>query len=194
MPGHTGVSLLAFCLIGSACPARSGGPADSSWLLPPGGRAVRGTNAGDLEPHARGLALALVDPSFRHRFGSALVGHAGLPLRLDHFLPRSAEGVASMPVAAHRRSWGARPAGPVLMAVATPGLPLAFDLRGGRHRLDPTRPPETPVIVLGLARPVPTSALPAASPRLPPTPAGTEGASRSRQPAGTSITPKGESL
>jgi len=129
-----------------------------------------------LEPVARRLALALNDPAFRRRFHDRLAHspiregklhlqrtlHAdgGRELqavaRLNRETETSADAVFTgaqplevyLPVPAHRRQWG----GDGHLLVATQAhdheLIVAYDLSGGRHLLDPTRPPQTPVLAV----------------------------------------------
>jgi hypothetical protein len=53
-----------------------------------------------------------------------------------------------LPVAAHRAAWHADENILVATAVADHDTPIAFDLQGRRHVLDPDHPPETPVLAL----------------------------------------------
>jgi hypothetical protein len=193
MPGQTSYSLLAVALLAAGCPrARSHRAADTWWLA----SVAQSTDAAEtarLQRFARRLAIALADTGFRSRFDCALSLNRNAGVLLEPLLPAASGLIASIPVPAHRRAWLDRASRAVLVAVHASGLPVAFDLRGGRHRLDPTRPPQTPVILLGVVRPGSASALPAPPPRLPPAKAGVEGASRSRESPGTAFTQTGES-
>ena len=129
-----------------------------------------------LEPVARRLALALGDQAFRRRLHDQL-GQSPFrehKLQLQHHLTAGggqelqavarqngeSAGVTDsvlhaaqpleiyLPVPAHRRAWQ----GDSRLLVATQArdheLIVAYDLQGGRHYLDPTRPPETPVLAV----------------------------------------------
>jgi hypothetical protein len=52
------------------------------------------------------------------------------------------------PVAAHRAAWTGDANVLVATGITDRDVPVAFDIRGGRHLLDPVTPPETPVIAL----------------------------------------------
>lgn len=129
-----------------------------------------------LEGMTRRLALALGDPGFRARLYHRLQtspypeGKIQLQRTLEgegrgefHALARlnrEPESVTDsvlrgtralevyLPVPAHRRSWR----GDTRLLVATQArdgeLPVAYDLQGGRHLLDPSRPPQTPVLAV----------------------------------------------
>jgi hypothetical protein len=101
-----------------------------------------------LEPVARRVALALADTEVRVRFHRALAEHPGQTLPLAPLVAFPTVLVALIPLPEHARRWLAEPSQPILVAAGSDGLPIAFDLGGGRHRLDPTRPPRTPVILL----------------------------------------------
>jgi len=141
----------------------SPGPASAAHPAPP-------------EQLARGLALALADPTFRARVHAEL---AGSPYR-EHKLPfqrflaadggvalaamargagRAASDVARdadraiplemyLPVPAHRRAWTGGSDVLVATAIGDHDVPVAFDLRGNRRLLDPEHPPATPVIAV----------------------------------------------
>ena len=128
------------------------------------------------EQLARGLALALADPTFRARVHAEL---AGSPYR-EHKLPfqrflagdggialaamargtgRAASDVARdadraiplemyLPVPAHRRAWTGGSDVLVATAIGDHDVPVAFDLHGNRRLLDPEHPPATPVIAV----------------------------------------------
>jgi hypothetical protein len=129
-----------------------------------------------LEGITRRLALALNDPGFRARLKARLEqspfpeGKIQLQRTLEgegrsefHSLARlnrEPEGVTDsvlratralevyLPVPAHRRAWRGD-AGLLVATQARDGeLPVAFDLHGGRHLLDPARPPDTPVLAV----------------------------------------------
>lgn len=129
-----------------------------------------------LEGVARRLAHALEDPEFRTRLYRRLQaspypegkvqlqrtlraeGHAELramaalnrepEAALDATLGATQPLEVYLPVPAHRTQWR----GDDRLLVATQArdgeVPVAFDLRGGRHILDPSRPPLTPVLAV----------------------------------------------
>ncbi|HMV30688.1 MAG TPA: hypothetical protein PKA50_01100 [Gemmatimonadales bacterium] len=129
-----------------------------------------------LEGLARRLAVALGDPAFRSRFRArleaspypehklhlqrTLAGEGGAELRAvarlngepdrrtDSVLGAAQALEVYLPVPSHRQRWRGD-AGLLGAALARDGdLPAAFDLHGGRHLLDPTRPPQTPVLAV----------------------------------------------
>ncbi len=129
-----------------------------------------------LEGLARRLAIALGDPAFRARFRArleaspfpehklhlqrTLAGEGGAELRavarLNGEPDRQTDSVLGaaqalevyLPVPVHRERWQGE-AGLLVATAARDGdLPVAFDLTGGRHLLDPTRPPRTPVLAV----------------------------------------------
>src|SRR2546421_7734784 len=171
---------LALLVGGLACSDRTPGTGPA-----PGPAA--GANPGSLGPAspahpaapeqlARGLALALADPTFRARVHAEL---AGSPYR-EHKLPfqrflaadggvalaamargagRAASDVARdadraiplemyLPVPAHRRAWTGGSDLLVATAIADHDVPVAFDVHGNRRLLDPEHPPATPVIAV----------------------------------------------
>src|SRR5438128_11712051 len=127
---------------------------------------------------ARSLALALGDPAFRahvkaeldrspfrehklpfQRFlaagpggGEALatmarrtgVATADLAREADRAIPLE----MYLPVPEHRRRWTGDANVLVATAIADHDVPVAFDVQGNRHLLDPERPPTTPVIAV----------------------------------------------
>jgi hypothetical protein len=125
---------------------------------------------------ARRLALALADPAFRATIKSRLdaspfrehkihfqrflrgANRATLRdiARISHDAESNIDADAAtsvalelyMPVAAHRARWTGGP--DVLVATEREDgeTPVAFDLRGRRLLLSPSRPPDTPVLVL----------------------------------------------
>src|SRR5205807_4631142 len=134
--------------------------------------------AGSPETLARSLALALGDPAFRahvkaeldrspfrehklpfQRFlaagpggGEALatmarrtgVATADLAREADRAIPLE----MYLPVPEHRRRWTGDANVLVATAIADHDVPVAFDVQGNRHLLDPGRPPTTPVIAV----------------------------------------------
>src|SRR2546430_13484928 len=127
---------------------------------------------------ARSLALALGDPALRahvkaeldrspfrehklsfQRFlaagpggGEALatmarrtgVATVDLAREADRAIPLE----MSLPVPEHRRRWTGDANVLVATAIADHDVPVAFDVQGNRHLLDPERPPSTPVIAV----------------------------------------------
>jgi len=171
---------LALLVGGLACSDRTPGTGPAPGPAP-------GSNAGSPGPAspahpappeqlARGLALALADPTFRARVRTEL---AGSPYR-EHKLPfqrflagdggialaamargtgRAASDVARdadraiplemyLPVPAHRRAWTGGSDVLVATAIGDHDVPVAFDLHGNRRLLDPEHPPVTPVIAV----------------------------------------------
>src|SRR5207247_6887230 len=53
-----------------------------------------------------------------------------------------------LPVPEHRRRWTGDANVLVATAIADHDVPVAFDVQGNRHLLDPERPPSTPVIAV----------------------------------------------
>lgn len=129
-----------------------------------------------LEGAARRLAIALADPAFRARFRDRLARsphregklHLQRTLaadgaverqaiaRLTGELPQVTDSVyrsapaleVYLPVPEHRAAWRGDTRLLVATAAADGEIPVAFDLQGGRHLLDPTRPPRTPVLAV----------------------------------------------
>ena len=129
-----------------------------------------------LEGLARRLAIALGDPAFRARFRARLEAspfregklHLQRTLAADGRaellalarLNGESESVADsvqrvtqalevyLPVPAHRRAGRGESRLLVATAARDGDIPVAFDLQGGRHYLDPTRPPQTPVLAV----------------------------------------------
>jgi hypothetical protein len=131
---------------------------------------------GQLEGLARRVALALRNPTFRHEVKARLDaspfpegkihlqrflterGKAGLrqlarenqesEVTTDSVARTTPALEAYLPVPDHRRQWN----GDTRLLVATQGkdgqIPVAFDLDGGRHFLDPAHPPATPVLAV----------------------------------------------
>jgi hypothetical protein len=129
-----------------------------------------------LEGAARRLAVALADPVFRARFRDRLVRspypeqkihlqrtlqadgavEARAVARLNREPDQSTDSVyrsvqaleVYLPVPEHRAGWRGDTRLLVATAARDGDLPVAFDLQGGRHLLDPTRPPRTPVLAV----------------------------------------------
>ena len=129
-----------------------------------------------LEGVARRLAKALHDPGFRARVYArlknspypegkihlqrTLTGSDRGDLRAMARLNGEAEATEDsvvrtaqalevyLPVPAHRSQWKGEAKVLVATAARDGDLPVAYDLDGGRHFLDPTRPPLTPVIAV----------------------------------------------
>jgi len=129
-----------------------------------------------LEGMARRLALALADPVFRARLRGRLEaspfpehkihlqrtlladGRAELRelARLNREPEERTDSVVAstralevyLPVPAHRAAWQGDSRLLVATAARDGDLPVAYDLQGRRHLLDPTRPPQTPVLAV----------------------------------------------
>ncbi len=129
-----------------------------------------------LEGAARRLAVALADPAFRARFRDRLARspyregklHLQRTLeargaaerlavaRLSREAPQVTDSVyrsapaleVYFPVPEHRAAWQGDSRLLVATAARDGEIPVAFDLQGGRHLLDPTRPPMTPVLAV----------------------------------------------
>jgi len=127
--------------------ALAGLPSCWPWSTPPVEPRVS-AEAERLAPVARRLGLALGRPGFRVWFDSALRASPAGVVRIGRLASRGDPLFASIPVARHWNRWTDAPGTPVLVAVGREGVPLAFDQRGGRHVLDPGRPPETPVVLI----------------------------------------------
>ncbi len=171
---HTSrVAALALAVGALACSDRPPGTAPAA----EGGPDVIAT-ATKPELLARSLALALGDPAFRahvkgeldrspfrehklpfQRFlaagpggGEALatmarrtgVAMADLAREADRAIPLE----MYLPVPEHRRRWTGDANVLVATAIADHDVPVAFDVQGNRHLLDPERPPSTPVIAV----------------------------------------------
>ena len=167
---------LALLLSGLACSDRTPGtgPTAGTRARSPGTAAP--VSAAPPEQLARGLALALGDPAFRARvraqldrspyrehklpFQRFLAADGGLALAaLARGTGRAATDLAGeadraiplemyLPVPAHARAWTGGPNVLVATAIADHDVPVAFDVQGNRHLLDPERPPTTPVIAV----------------------------------------------
>lgn len=68
--------------------------------------------------------------------------------RLDEVARLTQDLEVYLPVPGHRRLWQGGSQLLVATAARDGDLPVAFDLKGGRHLLDPTRPPRTPVLAV----------------------------------------------
>jgi hypothetical protein len=90
--------------------------------------AERGSGSGALAAMARGTGLAAAD--------LARTAERAIPLEMY------------LPVPEHRRAWTGDANVLVATAIADHDPPVAFDVQGNRHVLDPERPPATPVIAV----------------------------------------------
>jgi hypothetical protein len=90
--------------------------------------AERGSGSGALAAMARGTGLAAAD--------LARTAERAIPREMYHPLPE------------HRRAWTGDANVLVATAIADHDPPVAFDVQGNRHVLDPERPPATPVIAV----------------------------------------------
>ncbi len=129
-----------------------------------------------LEGAARRLALALANPDFRDRFAARLKASPFREQKLHLQRTLEANGAAErqavarlngespqvtdsvyratqelevyLPVPEHRARWRGDTKLLVATAARDRDLPVAYDLQGRRHLLDPTRPPQTPVLAV----------------------------------------------
>jgi len=129
-----------------------------------------------LEGVTRRLALALADPGFRARFRARLTTSPYREQKLHLQRTLEAGGAAEqravarlngeaaqvtdsvyraapalevyLPVPEHRARWHGEPELLVATAARDGDIPVAYDLQGRRHLLDPTRPPMTPVLAV----------------------------------------------
>ncbi len=129
-----------------------------------------------LEGTARRLARALDDPDFRARLHARLKAskfpESKIHLQRSYGIDNRSELSAIarlndepearvdsafraapalevyLPVPEHRARWRGDRDLLVATAANDGDLPVAFDLKGGRHLLDPTRPPQTPVLAV----------------------------------------------
>lgn len=140
------------------------------------GVASNRAEAGRAEQVARRLALALRDPALRAELNTALQlspvaehklhfqrylaeGSGRRAARIAAATGGSAEDVTAealgavplevyLPVPAHREAWNGGESLLVATAISEHEAPVAFDLDGRRHLLDPAVPPATPVLAL----------------------------------------------
>lgn len=172
---------LALVAIAAACSERPPSSPTDPDLHPSAARGGRvpGATSSSLPEHerlARGLALALKDPSLRRELWHAMQAspdpegkvHFQWHLNRSSLQLESAMAAAGggdvmairedaeqagdlelyLPVAAHRAAWQAGPELLVATALADGDTPIAFDTRGRRRVLSPDGPPATPVIAL----------------------------------------------
>ncbi len=158
------IAALAAVVVLTAC-------SDRTPLNPAGDAALTASSATPQKPEklARQLAKALGNPVFRayvkaqldaspfreHKlqFQSFLGASGGRALR---YLEEGAEQEAKaaipleiyFPVPAHRAAWTGDDNLLVATGITDRDVPVAFDVRGGRHLLDPDTPPATPVLAL----------------------------------------------
>ncbi len=158
------IAALAAVVVLTAC-------SDRTPLNPAGDAVLTASEATREKPEklARQLAKALGNPVFRayvkaqldaspfreHKlqFQSFLGASGGRAL---HYLEEGAEQEAKaaipleiyFPVPAHRAAWTGDDNLLVATGITDRDVPVAFDVRGGRHLLDPETPPETPVLAL----------------------------------------------
>ena len=163
-----GLLLLAAC----GGPDPTAAPEDRALQAGPALAVTAETN--QLEGMARRLALALADTAFRARLHQrleaspfpehkiqlqrTLLAEGRAELREVARLNREPEGRTDsvlaatqalevyLPVPEHRAAWKGDTKVLVATAARDGDLPVAYDLQGRRHLLDPTRPPRTPVL------------------------------------------------
>ncbi len=164
------IAALAAAGVSAAC-------GDRTPVNPPGDAAVIGPAAAQKpERLAREFATALRNPAFRaylkaqldaspfreHKlqFQTFLGASGGRALR--HLAEENGAAAADVereartaipletyfPVPAHRAAWTGDENVLVATGITDRDVPVAYDVRGGRHLLDPATPPETPVIAL----------------------------------------------
>jgi len=168
------IAALAACVL-AACGERPDGPPTAP-ALTTGPRLLVSPETARLEGAARRLARALRDPAFRARlhqklqaspiregkihlqrsFGSANRGELRALARLNDESEGSVDSAfratpaleVYLPVPDHRSQWQGDEHVLVATAARDKDVPVAFDLKGGRHLLDPARPPATPVLAV----------------------------------------------
>jgi hypothetical protein len=160
----------------AACAGEESGTAPTAPGIPHPAYSVS-PETGRLEGVARRLARALGEPAFRARMyarlqasrfpegkihlqrsfsGAANRGELRAMARLNGENETTTDSAVRatralevyLPVPAHRAAW--RGDANLLVATAAKDgeVPVAYDLQGGRHLLDPARPPDTPVLAV----------------------------------------------
>ncbi|HMJ59959.1 MAG TPA: hypothetical protein VK467_12540 [Gemmatimonadales bacterium] len=154
-----------------AAAAASTACSDRTPLSPPGDAALAASAKAPQKPEklTREFAKALENPAFRayvkaqldaspfreHKlqFQTFLGANGRRALRyLEQGAEQDAQAAVPLeiyfPVPAHRAAWTGDENVLVATGITDRDVPIAFDPEGGRHLLDPTTPPETPVIAL----------------------------------------------
>jgi len=154
-----------------AAAAASTACSDRTPLSPPGDAALAASAKAPQKPEklTREFAKALKNPAFRayvkaqldaspfreHKlqFQTFLGANGRRALRyFEQGAEQDAQGAIPLeiyfPVPAHRAAWTGDENVLVATGITDRDVPIAFDPGGGRHLLDPTTPPETPVIAL----------------------------------------------
>ena len=154
-----------------AAAAASTACSDRTPLSPPGDAALAASAKAPQKPEklTREFAKALENPAFRayvkaqldaspfreHKlqFQTFLGANGRRALRyFEQGAEQDAQGAIPLeiyfPVPAHRAAWTGDENVLVATGITDRDVPIAFDPGGGRHLLDPTTPPETPVIAL----------------------------------------------
>jgi hypothetical protein len=176
MPTRSPAWCLLAVLTLAACAVEEPSPGPSGPAPPPAAGGGVTPETARLEGIARRLAVALADPGFRGRLYARLTASpfregkihlqrtfaAGNRSELAALSKLNAESERTtdsllrdtqplevyLPVPAHRAAWQ----GDARLLVATAARdgdpPVAYDLRGRRHLLDPARPPQTPVLAV----------------------------------------------
>ncbi len=175
-PIRAAALVLLAATIGCADRTPPTAPAEGAPNLSAPGLAADQDEQARLEDQARRLARALKDPSFRayvkaqldrspyqehkvhfqrfldgsdHRALQALARGDGSP---EEAVTLEARATAPLefyfPVPEHRARWTGDEHLLVATALRDHDIPVAFDLDGGRHFLDPAHPPQTPVLAL----------------------------------------------
>ena len=158
------IGALAAAALSAAC-------GDRAPLSPPGDAALAASAKAPQKPEklTREFAKALENPAFRayvkaqldaspfreHKlqFQTFLGANGRRALRyLEQGAEQDAQAAVPLeiyfPVPAHRAAWTGDENVLVATGITDRDVPIAFDPGGGRHLLDPTTPPETPVIAL----------------------------------------------
>ena len=168
------LAAVAFALVACQPDAPDSAPASSA--VPLGPAATVTAETARLEPIAARMARALADPGFRARLYDRLKASpfregkvhlqrsysrtSAADLAALANLNNEAEAITDsvlrateplevyLPVPAHRQRWKGDDRLLVATAARDHDIPVAYDLTGGRHLLDPDRPPDTPVLAV----------------------------------------------
>jgi len=162
---------VALLVVAAACSDRGTPPPTGPVEPPP---VTDSPKQAELETTARRIALAMKDPAFRayvkrqldaspfreHKLQYQTFLAAGGEEELRQAFLRNGEAALVevtplaqstefyLPVPEHRRQWTGDARILVATALHDHDAPIAFDLEGRRHVLDPDRPPATPVLAL----------------------------------------------
>jgi hypothetical protein len=169
---------LAAALVLTACADNTSErpPTAPGSTLRPGAALEVSLETARLEGVARRMALALSQPGFRQRLFARLAASpyrehklsfrrtveadqkadiiamaraAGEPVEVTDSVVRAAPALEIyLPVPEHRDAWRGDDRLLVATAARDKEVPVAYDLSGGRHLLDPSQPPLTPVLAV----------------------------------------------